>query len=89
MTKQKFEAVISDGINRHKVFLCVKIATEGNPAPEIIINPSENFKQKLAYYRKAYDESMELISAKQNGKSVKIVDVIMTNNLNDLHAFIV
>lgn len=88
MTKEKFEAVISDGINRHKCYLCVRISTEGNPAPELIINPSENFKQKLAYYRKAYNESMELISAKQNGKIVKVIDVIMTNNLNDLHAFV-
>ena len=87
MTKQDFISVINDGMNRGKVFLAVKIETEGNPQPEVILNPAENVREKIKYYRHAYNDAMELISAKATGKSVHIVDVLMTNNLNDLNWF--
>jgi hypothetical protein len=87
MKKAKFDAIIEDGINRGKNFMVVKIETEGNPGPEIIVNPAENFAAKSAYYNKAYNDDMELIAAKNAGKSVRIVDAIMTSNLNDLNWF--
>lgn len=87
MTKNDFNLIVNDGMTRGKMFLAVKIETEGNPQPEVILNPSENFKEKLKYYRKAYNDDMELISAKATGKSVRIVDVLMTSNLNDLNWF--
>ena len=87
MKKAKFDAVIEDGINRGKNFMVVKIATEGNPGSEIIVNPAENFRAKLSYYNKAYNDDMELIAAKTAGKSVRIVDVLMTSNLADLNWF--
>lgn len=87
MTKQDFISVINDGMNRGKIFLAVKIETEGNPQPEVILNPAENIREKIKYYRHAYNDAMELISAKAAGKSVRIVDVLMTNNLNDLNWF--
>lgn len=87
MDKRKFIQIIDEGIDRNKEFMVVKIETEGNPAPEIIINSSSNFKAKIAYYAKAYDDHMELIRAKEAGKVVKIIDVLMTSNLNDLAWF--
>jgi hypothetical protein len=39
------------------------------PEPEIIINPSENFSEKLAYYEGAYNEDLTL----KNNPSIKIV----------------
>lgn len=88
MKKAKFIAVIEDGISRSKNFMVVKIATEGNPGAEIIVNPAENFRAKLSYYDKAYNDDMELISAKKAGKSIRIVDVLMTSNLGDLNWFV-
>ena len=88
MRKTDFNDVVNDGIVRGRQYIAVKIITEGNPAPEIIINPSENFDQKIAYYNKAYDDNMELISAKEKGKSIKIEDVLITSNLNDLSWFV-
>ena len=88
MQKVKFNQVVEDGLKRGKSFLVVKIETEGNPGSEVIVNPAENFAAKVAYYDKAYNEDMELIAAKNNGKSVRIVDVLMTSNLNDLNWFI-
>ncbi len=87
MNKAKFNRVVEDGISRGKNFMVVKIATEGNPGSEIIVNPAENFSAKLSYYNKAYNDDMELIAAKNAGKSVRIVDVLMTSNLGDLNWF--
>lgn len=87
MRKSDFIKVVEDGIARNKNFIIVKVETEGSPAPEIIINPSENFAQKIAYYNKAYNDNMELIKAKESGKTIRIRDVLMTSNLNDLTWF--
>jgi hypothetical protein len=88
MTKTILKKIIEEGTLRGKEFLVVKIETEGNPAPEIIINPSDNFKAKAAYYDKAYNEDLELLSAKASGKSIRITDAIMTSNFTDLNWFV-
>ena len=88
MNKQQFKNIVADGLKRGKNFLIVKIETEGNPAAEIIINPVENVASKMAYYEKAYNDDLELIAAKSNGKSIRITDVIMTSNLSDLAWFV-
>lgn len=88
MTKVKFKKIVDEGISRGRCYMVVKIETEGNPAPEVIVNPVENFIPKLSYYDKAYNDDMELIAAKTSGKSVRISDVLMTSNLNDLNWFV-
>lgn len=87
MKKAEFNTIVETGLSRGKNFMVVKIATEGNPGPEIIVNPAENFRAKLSYYDKAYNDDMELIAAKNSGKSVRIVDALMTSNLADLNWF--
>ena len=87
MQKVKFNQIVEDGIKCGKLFLVVKIETEGNPGPETIVNGRENFSAKLSYYDKAYNDNMELITAKNNGKSIQITDVLMTSNLSDLNWF--
>ena len=87
MRKSEFKEIVQDGINRGREFMAVKIRTKGNAGPEIIINGSENFKQKLSYYDKVYNDDMELIKAKEAGKLITIEDVIVTSNLNDLSWF--
>ena len=87
MKKETFKKYVQEGLERKKDFMVVKIATEGNPASEIIINPSANFEQKISYYEKAYNDDMELITAKESGKIIKITDVLLTSNLNDLSWF--
>lgn len=87
MRKTEFKQIVDDGIKRDRRFMVVKIETEGNAAFEIIINPSENFAAKSAYYGKAYNDDMELIQAKASGKLIRITDVLMTSNLSDLNWF--
>ena len=88
MTKAEFKKIVADGVVSERCFLAVKIETEGNPFPEIIINPMENLGAKMTYYEKAYtDEDLELISAKNAGKSIRIVDALMFRSFNDLNWF--
>ena len=88
MNKTRFKTIVDEGISRAKLFMVVKIETEGNPAPEIIVNPVENFIPKLSYYEKAYNDNLELIAAKSAGKSIRSTDVLMTSNLSDLNWFV-
>lgn len=88
MLKTKFNQVVEDGIKGGKSFLVVKIETEGNPGSEIIVNPAENFGEKMAYYNMAYNDDMELINAKKAGKLIRITDVLMTSNLSSLNWFV-
>lgn len=88
MIKNEFLEIYNKGIERNRQFMAVKIETEGNPGPEVIINSAENFDKKIAYYLKAYDDNMELIKAKEVGKRIAIVDIMLTNNLNDINWFI-
>ncbi|MDF2844808.1 MAG: hypothetical protein K0R00_3234 [Herbinix sp.] len=67
-----FEAAVT---NKHK-YIAVKIETKGSEKPEIIINPSENFKPKLEYYQGAYEEDLTLKKA----KGIKIVGAVSGND---------
>lgn len=87
MRKAELNKIIEEGINRDKAFLAVKITTEGNPTPEIIINHAESIPQKRAYYNKAYNDDLELITAKNSGKLIRIEDALATSNLFDLSWF--
>lgn len=87
MKKAEFKEIIDEGRRRNKEFLAVRVETEGNPGPEIIINPRENLDAKIRYYMTAYNDDMELIKAKESGKIVKITKVLMTNNFDAMSWF--
>ena len=88
MRKSELNKIIDEGIGRNRQFLAVKIFTDGNPTPEIIVNQIESVSQKRAYYNRAYNDDLELIAAKNNGKLIRIDDALMTSNLNDLSWFV-
>ena len=44
----------------------------GFPKPEVIVNSSENFEEKLKYYEKAYNDNLEL----NTFNKIRIVDAI-------------
>lgn len=88
MKKQEFNEIVKEGIGRGRQFLVVKISTEGCEAPEIVITMAENFRQKLAYYNKAYNNNMELINSRVLGKLITVEDALMTNNLAELNWFV-
>lgn len=85
MKKDEFIAKVNNGIAKSKKYMAVVIATDDMVAPEIIVNPVDNFDNKIKYYRQAYDDDMELISAKNTRKTIKIIDVLMINRIGDLN----
>ena len=62
LTKKNLEQCFEGAIINDALFIGVKISTAGSLAPEIIINPKENFNAKLTYYRDKYDEDLILKS---------------------------
>ncbi len=88
MRKSELNKVIDEGLGCNHQFLVVKIFTEGNPTPEIIINQAASIPQKRLYYNNAYNDDLELIAAKNNGKLIRIDAALTTSNLNNLSWFI-
>jgi len=60
MTMDNLEKCFDRAKFMERKYVGVKIAMEGFIKPEIIINESENFDSKLAYYKKAYNEDLTL-----------------------------
>ena len=48
---------IHNFFNSGNRFVGVKLTIPNATGYEVIINPKENFKEKLAYYKKTYDEN--------------------------------
>ena len=84
MKKSEFKNIIDEGLKYNCSYMVVVIKNEGSKEPEIIINPKENFVEKMRYYDQAYNDDMEHISAKKTGKSIRIVNVSMMNYLVEL-----
>lgn len=58
--------------------LIVEVQVEGN-APEVIINPRENFASKLEYYANAYNDDLSL----KANPNIKIVNYHFLETLED------
>jgi hypothetical protein len=65
---------------RHMPYVGVKIQMQGFEKPEIIINPLENFEEKLEYYKKAYNDDLTLKSF--NG--IKIVGFTYADSFSEI-----
>lgn len=74
------EELFNEAKENNAKYIGVKIKMQGFIEPEVIINPYENFIDKLNYYLKAYNEDLTLKSF--NG--IKIIDCAYANNYNDL-----
>lgn len=58
--KNQLMEVFADAMAVHNDFIAVSIETKGSTGTEVIINPSCNFKTKMEYYQKAYDDDLIL-----------------------------
>lgn len=54
---------------RETAKLMVIVVKAYDNMPEIIINPKENFAEKLEYYKKTYDDNLVM----KNNQNIKIV----------------
>jgi hypothetical protein len=55
MNKQMLEG-LEKFFNSGDAFVGVQLTIPNTRGYEVIINPKENFKEKLSYYQKTYDE---------------------------------
>lgn len=58
--KQKLTNCFNNAIARKAKYIGVAVVNENYPGVEVIINPNENFRDKLEYYHNAYDDNLEL-----------------------------
>lgn len=79
-TKADLEEFYKLGMKNKVGFIGMQILAKGCNKPEIIINPTENFQQKLDYIRNAYDEDLRLKAC----KDIKIVALVCGNNFDEL-----
>lgn len=68
------------GLSKAK-YVGVKIRMIGFEADEIIINERANFKSKLAYYMKAYNDDLELKTAPDK---IRIVGFTYGNSFEEI-----
>ena len=87
MRKAEFKRIVEEGVTRERLFMVVKLETEGSTGAEIVITPSENFAAKMDYYDRFYNNDMRMIVSGSPNKSISVTDVLMTSNLGDLNWF--
>lgn len=80
LSLKALEQCFSEAIDREIMFIGVAVQIGDSPAPEIIINGKENFKDKLAYYKSAYNEDLTLKSS----PTIKIVGFISCNSFDNI-----
>jgi glutamyl-tRNA reductase len=59
-TLTDLKKVFIDAIRQGHIYIGVAVKLPNLESPEIIINPMENFEEKLKYYKNAYDENLVL-----------------------------
>lgn len=83
MNKKDFIKVFENAIESHAAYIGVENKKKGSSRPEIIINPAENFAEKLKYYKTAYDEEMMLVSEKGK-KGIQITAAVRGDSFADI-----
>ena len=80
LSKRNLEQCFENAVNTNALFIGVKISTRGSVAPEVIINPRDNFNAKLNYYRAAYDSNLVL----KTYDGIAIVGLTWGNSYDDI-----
>lgn len=82
MNKKLFERHIYEGLRRDREFMVVKIKSESDVNPRIVIVRGEDIEPTYNRYMEHTDNNMVF----ENTGDI-IEDVMLTNNLNDISWF--
>lgn len=82
MNKQKFKEIIKEGRSRGKDFMIVKIKEVDSINSKIIIVQGDDILKTEEMYLRATDDNLVF-----KDTCNKILDILLTNNLNDLSWF--
>lgn len=80
LTKYNLEYCFEKAIKTDSNYIGVMIQLPHAKEPEIIINPSINFKEKLDYYNENYNENLEHI----HDNRVKIVGLTFGDDFDEI-----
>ena len=83
MNKATFNEIVTDGLNRGKEFLLVKIMESEAVNPTVTVIHKDMVKKKVNEYMRATDNDLVF---KNTGN--KIEDALATSNLNELKWFV-
>lgn len=78
MTKREFIKQYESAMKQGYKYIGVEVMMNGNTDPEYIINKASNFNSKLEYYKKAYNDNMQLIT----NNSISIINIMVGNRLS-------
>ena len=78
MTKREFIKQYESAMRQGYKYIGVEAMMNGNTDPEYIINKVSNFDSKLEYYKKAYNDNMQLIT----NNSISIINIMVGNRLS-------
>lgn len=77
---ESLEKCFYDASQAEEEYVGVKIEMQGFPEPEIIIDKNSNFDEKLAYYKKAYNEDLTL----KTSNGIKIIGFASGNSFAEI-----
>lgn len=80
LTLENLRNVIEGAITYNNNYIGVAIQMKDMPEREIIINPNDNFEDKLNYYTKAYNEDLTL----KANPDIKIVGITFGDSFEEI-----
>lgn len=87
MTKQEFTQIVNEGLNRNKNFMLLKLKSEKDVNPRIIVIQGADIVPTMKKYMKITDKDMNIRNT-TDYRIVIVEDVLLTSNLNDLSWFV-
>lgn len=79
--KEQLIEIFNDAIEFGSRYTAVEVQTKGSEKSEIIINLYENFKNKLEYYIKAYNDDLVL----NTFDGIRIVSAISLDDNSEMY----
>lgn len=80
LTLKNLENCFKGAKNNNAKYIGIAVKNINSSKAEIIINPEENFDDKLAYYKEAYNNNLELKSYPK----ISIIGFSYGNNFEEL-----
>ena len=81
---EKLENCFKVAKETNQKFIGVLIQLKGFKKPELIINERENFVNKLAYYKRAYNEDLTL----KTFNEIKIIGYAFGSDLGNIYNYL-
>lgn len=82
LTLKNLENCFESAAKEQVTFVGIAVVANNQEVPEVILNRTENFESKLAYYKNAYNDDLTL----KANTNIKIVGFTHANTANEIVA---